>query len=144
MMPQRFHKQLKVFGKAELKRIPVRKPWNHAINLKKDFIPKKERTYLILREKKEKVRELMEKQSRKGYIRSSKLSQTLPVFFIRKKNKKKKIIQDYRYLNKRTVKNNYLLPLISDLINTIEIKKMFTKMDLCWGYNNIQIKERNK
>ena len=143
-MPQRFHKQLKVFGKAELKRIPVRKPWNHAINLRKDFIPKKERTYLILREKKEKVRELMEKQSRKGYIRSSKLSQTLPVFFIRKKNEKKKIIQNYRYLNKRIVKNNYLLLLISDLINTIETKKMFTKINLYWGYNNIQIKERNK
>jgi len=133
-----------VFGKAELKRIPVRKPWNHAINLKKDFIPKKERTYLILREKKEKVRELMEKQSRKGYIRSSKLPQTLLVFFIRKKNEKKKIIQNYRYLNKRIVKNNYLLLLISDLINTIETKKMFTKINLYWGYNNIQIKERNK
>jgi len=133
-----------VFGKAELKRILVRKPWNHAINLKKDFIPKKERTYLILREKKEKVRELMEKQSRKGYIRSSKLPQTLLVFFIRKKNEKKKIIQNYRYLNKRIVKNNYLLLLISDLINTIETKKMFTKINLYWGYNNIQIKERNK
>ena len=143
-MPQRFHKQLKVFGKAELKRIPVRKPWNHAINLKKDFIPKKERTYLILREKKEKVRELMEKQSRKGYIRSSKLPQTLLVFFIRKKNEKKKIIQNYRYLNKRIVKNNYLLLLILDLINTIETKKIFTKINLYWGYNNIQIKERNK
>ena len=133
-----------MFGKAELKRIPVRKPWNHAINLKKDFIPKKERTYLILREKKEKVRELMEKQSRKGYIRSSKLPQTLLVFFIRKKNEKKKIIQNYRYLNKRIVKNNYLLLLISDLINIIETKKMFTKINLYWGYNNIQIKERNK
>ena len=54
MMPQRFYKQLKVFRKAELKRIPVRKPWNHAINLRKDFIPKKGRTYLILREKKKK------------------------------------------------------------------------------------------
>ena len=133
-----------MFGKAELKRIPVRKPWNHAINLKKDFIPKKERTYLILREKKEKVRELMEKQSRKGYIRSSKLPQTLLVFFIRKKNEKKKIIQNYRYLNKRIVKNNYLLLLILDLINTIETKKIFTKINLYWGYNNIQIKERNK
>ena len=133
-----------MFGKAELKRIPVRKPWNHAINLRKDFIPKKERTYLILREKKEKVRELMEKQSRKGYIRSSKLPQTLLVFFIRKKNEKKKIIQNYRYLNKRIVKNNYLLLLILDLINTIETKKIFTKINLYWGYNNIQIKERNK
>jgi len=41
------------------------------------------------------------------------------------------------------IKNNYLLPLISDLIDNIG-KKMFTKMDLCWGYNNIRIKEGNK
>ena len=39
------------------------------------------------------------------------------------------------------VKNNYPLPLISDLIDSIGKKKMFTKMDLCWGYNNVRIKE---
>jgi len=43
-----------------------------------------------------------------------------------------------------TVKNNYPLSLISDLINTIGTKRMFTKMDLRWGYNNVWIKERDK
>jgi len=70
---QRFHKWLKVFEKAELERIPVRKPWNYTINLREDFVPRKGRIYLMLREEKEKIREFVEKQLRKGYIRPSKL-----------------------------------------------------------------------
>jgi len=42
------------------------------------------------------------------------------------------------------VKNNYPLPLISDVIKNISTKRMFTKMDLRWGYNNIRIKEGDK
>jgi len=72
----------------------------------------------------------MEEQLRKGYIKLSKLPQTSLVFFVGKKDVKKRMVQDYQYLNKGTVKNNYLLPLISDLINTMGTKKMFTKMDL--------------
>ena len=41
------------------------------------------------------------------------------------------------------VKNNYLLLLISDLINNIG-KKVFTKVDIRWDYNNVRIKERDK
>jgi len=144
MVPQKFHKWLKVFEKAESERMPVRKPWDHAINLIEDFVPRKEGTYLISREEKEKVREFVEEQLRKGYIRLLKSPQTSPVFFVGKKDKKKRIVQDYRYLNKGTVKNNYPLFLISDLIDTIGTKKIFTKMGLCWGYNNVQIKERNE
>jgi len=55
MVPQKFHKWLKVFGKVESERIPTRKPWNYAINLKEDFVPRKERTYLMLRQEKEEV-----------------------------------------------------------------------------------------
>ena len=39
------------------------------------------------------------------------------------------------------VKNNYPLPLISDILENIGMKKVFTKMDLRWGYNNVRIKE---
>ena len=81
-----------MFEKAESKRIPVRKPWNYTINLREDFVLRKRRTYLISREEKEKVREFMEEQLRKGYIRPLKLPQTLPIFFVEKKNKKKRII----------------------------------------------------
>jgi len=130
-----------VFEKVESERMPVRKPWDHAINLREDFVPRKERTYLTSREGKEEVREFVEEQLRKGYIRPSKSLQTSPVFFVRKKDRKKRMVQDYQYLNKGTVKDNYPLPLILDLINTMGIKKVFTKIDLRWGYNNVWIKE---
>jgi len=51
------------------------------------------------------------------------------------------MVQDYRYLNKWTIKNNYPLLLISDVLGNIGMKKLFMKMDLRWGYNNVRIKE---
>jgi len=72
--------------------------------LKEDFVPKKGRTYLMSRQEKREVREFVEEQLRKGYIRPSKLLQTSPVFFVGKKNRKKRMVQDYRYLNKSVTK----------------------------------------
>jgi len=67
-----------------------------------------------------------------------------PVFFVGKKDGKKRMVQNYRYLNEWTIKNNYPIPLISDVLENIGTKKVFTKMDLRWGYNNIRIKERDE
>ena len=50
--------------------------------------------------------------------------------FVGKKDGKKRIVQDYRYLNEWTIKNNYPLLLISDVLENIGTKKVFTKMDL--------------
>ena len=47
------------------------------------------------------------------------------------------MVQDYHYLNEHTVKNNYPLPLIVQLVDKLQ----GTKMNLRWGYNNICIKE---
>jgi len=83
-------------------------------------------------------------QLRKEYIRPSKSPQTLPVFFVGKKNSSKRMVMDYRNLNNQTVKNNYLLPLITELIDNMKSKKVFTKIDLRWGFNNVRIKEGDK
>jgi len=53
-----------------------------------------------------------------------------PVFFVGKKDRRKRMVIDYRNLNDQTVKNNYPLPLITELINNMDSKKIFTKMDL--------------
>jgi len=66
----------------------------------------------------------------KGYIRPSKSPQTSPVFFVGKKEGGKHMVIDYHRLNKQMVKNNYLLPLITDLVDSMGNKKLFTKMDL--------------
>ena len=31
-----------------------------------------------------------------------------------------------------------------DIVKNIDTKRVFTKMDLRWGYNNVQIKERDE
>ena len=77
------------------------------------------------------------------YIRPSKSPQTALVFFVGKKDGKKRMVQNYRYLNKWTTKNNYSLPLILDIVENIGTKKVFTKLDLQWEYN-IQIKEKDE
>ena len=130
MVPQRFHKYLKVFEKKDSKRMPMRKAWNHAIDLREGFVPKKGKIYPLSRVEREEVQEFVKDQLRKGYIRPSKSPQTSPVFFVPKKDDKKRMVQDYQYLNSWTVKNNYPLPLISDLIDSIGKKKVFTKMNL--------------
>jgi hypothetical protein len=40
--------------------------------------------------------------------------------------------------------NSYPLPLISEIIDKLEGAKYFTKLDVHWGYNNIQIRKRDE
>ena len=108
------------------------------------FIPRKGKVYPWSRGEREEGREFIREQLRKGYIWPSKSLQMAPIFFVGKKDEKKQMVQDYWYLNKWTVKNNYLLPLILDVLENIGTKKVFTKMDLRWGYNNVRIKEGDK
>ena len=105
---------------------------------------RKGKVYSLLREKREEVQEFILEQLRKGYIRPLKLPQMAPVFFVGKKDGKRHIVQNYRYLNKWTVKNNYPLLLILNIVENMDTKKVSTKMDLRWGYNNVQIKEEDK
>jgi len=82
---EKFHRWIKVFGKKQLERILTRKIWDYAIEVKKEFIPRKEKFYLLSREKREKVREFIREQLWKGYIWPSKSLQTAPVFFVEKR-----------------------------------------------------------
>jgi len=130
-----------VFGKVESERMLIRKVWDHAIDLKEMFKPQKGRIYPLSKNKREEVQNFVEDQLRKGYIRPSKSPQTSLVFFVGKKDRSKQMVMDYHNLNNQTVKNNYPLPLITELIDNMDSKKMFTKMDLRWGFNNMRIKE---
>jgi len=89
MVPKKFYRWIKVFGKKQSERMPTRKQWDYAIEIKEGFIPKKEKVYLLLREEREEVREFIKKQLRKGYIWLSKSPQMAPVFFVGKKDGKK-------------------------------------------------------
>ena len=42
------------------------------------------------------------------------------------------------------IKDETLLSLIGDVIDKLKEVKNFNKLDLIWGYNNVQIKEEDK
>ena len=62
------------------------------IDMKKGFVPRKGKVYPLSRKEREEIHEFIQKQLRKGYIRPLKLSQTAPVFFVEKKNGKKRMV----------------------------------------------------
>ena len=66
----------------------TRKMWDYAIELKEEFVLRKGKVYPLLREERGEVCKFINEQLRKGYIRPSKSPQTVPVFFVRKKDEK--------------------------------------------------------
>ena len=86
--------------------------------------------YLLLRDKRKEICKFIKEQLRKEYIRPLKLPQMAPIFFVEKNDGKKRMIQDYKYLNEWTIKNNYTLSLILNIIENIGTKKIFMKLDL--------------
>ena len=95
MVPQQFHKYLRVFEKKASERMPIREPWDHAIETKPGFEPKKARIIPLSPQEQKEVEEFLNNQLSKGYIRESKSPQTSAVFFVPKKDMKKRMVQDY-------------------------------------------------
>jgi hypothetical protein len=124
LLPKAYHKYKSVFEKEASERFPESRPWDHAIDLKPDFIPKDCKVYPLTLAEQTKLDEFLEENLRKGYIRPSKSPMASPFFFVSKKDSDAlRPCQDYRYLNDGTVKNVYPL------------------LDIRWGYHNIRIKE---
>ena len=56
---------------------------------------RKRKVYPLSREEREEVCKFIKEQLRKGYIRPLKLPQMALVFFVGKKDRKKRMVQDY-------------------------------------------------
>ena len=67
-----------------------------------------------------------------------------PCFSIPKKDESLRLVQDYQKLNQIIIKDKMPLPLIREIIDKLKEAKYFNKLDLIWGYNNVQIKEEDE
>ncbi len=142
MVPEEYRRHARTFNEKESHRFPPERPWDHAIELLPDA-PKSFdcKIYPMARGEEDSLWEFIKEQLEKGYIRPSKSPYASPFFFIKKKDGKLRLVQDYRKLNSLTVKNQYPLPLIPELIDRLRNATLFTKLDIRWGYNNVCIKE---
>ena len=59
LVTQRSHKWIHVFEKKVSEKILMKKLWDHIIKVKEEFVLKKRKMYLLLREEKEEVHEFI-------------------------------------------------------------------------------------
>jgi len=70
----------------------TKKIWDHVIEVKKGFVLRKGKMYLLSREEREEICKFIEEQLRKEYIRLLKLSQIAFMLFVEKKDDKKYMV----------------------------------------------------
>src|SRR6266702_4625862 len=138
MVPEQYQRHCKIFSKEASHRFPPKRPWDHTI----DLIPEAPKTldckvYPLTMTEGDALTNFLNEQLKKGYIRPSKSPYASPFFFIKKKDGKLRPVQDYRKLNGLTIKNRYPLPLIPEIIDKVQDARLFTKLDVQWGYNNV-------
>jgi len=129
-----------VFAKEDFDILLEHRQWDHAIELTPGSEPKSSKIYLLSLVEQKELDSFLEENLCTGQIRPSKSPMAAPVFFIKKKDGSLWLVQDYRALNSMTVKNKYLLLLISELVLQLHGARYFTKLDVRWGFNNVHIK----
>src|SRR5260221_3552847 len=143
MVPAQYHDFRDVFCKEAFDKLPPQKAWDHAIDLTpRTELPCSQMFPLSPAEQKE-LDDFLQENLVNSHIHPSKSPMGAPVFFIKKKDGSLHLVQDYQKLNEITVKNSYL-PLVSDVLTCLCGAEFFTVLDLCWGFNNVQIKEGNE
>src|SRR3954462_1476079 len=78
-----------------------------------------------------------------GFIRASTSPWGAPCLFVKKKDGTSRLVQDYRGINKKTIKNKYPLPRIKDLFEQLNGARVFSKLDLKMGYHQIRVREED-
>jgi len=144
-VPAEYQQFAKVFSEEESKRYPPKRAWDHAIKFKKDTPEAVDcKVYPMNRIEDEAVQKFLHDELEKGYIRESKSPYASSFFFVCKKDGKMQPVQDYQKINAITIRNQYPLPLIVDLIRDLSNAHIYTKLDVRWGYNNVHIREGDK
>jgi hypothetical protein len=141
-LPKEYKEFARLFSDEAADRFPPSRDWDHAIDLKPgapDALDCK--VYPMTRGKDTALEKFLDKMVAKGYIRPSKSPYASPFFFVKKKDRKLRPVQDYRRLNSHTVRNQYPLPLIAQLISDLSGAHILSKVDVRQGYNNIHIKK---
>ena len=106
---------------------PIRKGHDFKIELEDDTPPVHQPLYKLSPLKLEEARKQIEYMLEHGFIRLSDSSYGAPILFVPKKDGGLRFCIDYRWLNKKTVKNRYSLPLPKEMFDRLGNAKVFNK-----------------
>jgi len=119
--------------------LPPLRAINHAIPLVPNARVPTGRIYPVSTQQEGELKTQIADLLERGFIRPSSSPYGAPVLFVRKSDGSSRMCQDYRGLNKISVKNSYPLPRIDQLLDRLHGAKVFSKLDLQMGYNQIRL-----
>ncbi|CEL58625.1 hypothetical protein RSOLAG1IB_12169 [Rhizoctonia solani AG-1 IB] len=139
-IPSQYHTFAKVFGKEEFNKLPPH--WSYDIEIElTDDGPLNSPLYSMTDAESVTLKQWLEDELKAGKIRPSKSPISSPVMFVPKKDGSRRLVVDYWKHNACSKKNVYPLPRPNNLMSKLRGAKLFTKLDLRWGYNNVRVKE---
>ena len=133
------HKYSHLF--AEPSSLPPKRLTDHRIPVIPGSNPVNVRPYRYPHFKKQEIETQIQTMLNQGIIRPSTSDFSSSVLLVRKKDGTWRFYVDYRALNSITVKDRFPIPAIDELLDELYGTRWFSKLELRFGYHQIQTKE---
>jgi len=141
MVPEEYHDFLPMFLARNQRDLPPHRPYDHRIPLQDGTTPPFGPLYSLSNNELETVREWIDDNLTKKFIRASSSPAAAPILFVKKPDGSLRLCIDYRGLNEVTIKDRYPLPLIQETLMRLQKAKYYTSLDLPSAYNLVRIAE---
>jgi len=140
-IPEEYQDFLQVFTSTEPTTLPPHCDQDHHIPLLEGKMPPYEPLRPLNEEKMRPLREYIEVNEERGWIRASTSLAGAPIHFVKKKDRGLRLCVDYRQLNEITVKDRTPLSLIGESLDQLSNATIYTKLDIKDAYYNLRIAE---
>jgi hypothetical protein len=140
-IPKEYHDFLPLFSEALAKNLPPHRRYDHKIPLREGFTSPFGPLYPLSKTELGTLKEWLEDNLSKGFIRASSSPAASPILFVKKTDGTLRLCVDYRGLNEGTIKNRYPFPLLQETLMRLSKAKYFTCLDIRGAYNLVRITE---
>ncbi|KAI7967522.1 hypothetical protein MJO29_000799 [Puccinia striiformis f. sp. tritici] len=140
-LPPEFSQFADVFRPQDNCTLPPHRPMDISIKLREGAVHPFGGLYNLSVVEMAQLKEYVDENLSKGFIRVSSSQAAAPIFFVRVPGKKPRPCVDYRGLNSMTVRDSYPIPILGQLLNQLQGCKFFTKIDLKAAFNLLRVTE---
>ncbi|KAI7951025.1 hypothetical protein MJO29_009699 [Puccinia striiformis f. sp. tritici] len=140
-LPPQFQQFADVFRPQDNCTLPPHRSMDISIKLREGAVPPFGGLYNLSVDEMSQLKDYVDENLNKGFIRVSSSPAAAPIFFVRVPGKKPRPCVDYRGLNSMTVRDSYPIPILGQLLNQLQGCKFFTKIDLKAAFNLLRVAE---
>ena len=129
-IPSEYHDCADVFSKSKADTLPPHRPYDLKINLEEGTSPPLGLIYSLSPAELATLCKFIDEHLKSCFIHPTNSPYGAPILFVKKKNGQLWLCINFCGLNQITKKDHYLLPLITDLLDTPQKAYVYTKINL--------------